>query len=276
MMRWLMTMAMILSFYIPAHAKEQEQWIVYYADKAPSELFLPYDVIVFDSVQHPALAPLKDRGKTVLGYISLGEAEEYRSDFQFLKKQNLLVQRSKEWPDHHYVDVRNPAWIQKAIDETIPNLLQHGFDGIMIDTLDSPLLLEEKYPQKYKGMSDAVVRMIKAIRMHYPTIKIMVNRGFEVLPQIANDIDMVLAESTYTTYDFDKKVAVLQPKDEHEYYVEMLKSAQKIAPSLKIYTLDYWDMQDRKGVQAIYDLQRKYGFTPYVTTVDLEHIHVAP
>ena len=61
-----------------AMAADDFHWLVYYSDKAPSEAFKGYDLIVFDSQFHPPLRPLLDRGKTLLGYLNLGEASENR------------------------------------------------------------------------------------------------------------------------------------------------------------------------------------------------------
>ena len=70
-----------LSLAHSTYAAEQktERWVVYYTDKLPASAFEQYDLIAFDSDSHPPIADLKAKGKTLLGYISFGEAEDYRS-----------------------------------------------------------------------------------------------------------------------------------------------------------------------------------------------------
>ena len=257
-------------------AAADEKWVVYYDGEAPAETFFDYDLVVLDSTNHPPLGQLLDRNKTVLGYISLGEAENYRHDFNELKAQKLFLMESDLWPGHFLIDVRRPEWTKRVVEEYMPTILHQGFKGIMIDTLDSPLYLEEQNPVKYRGMKEAVVNMVKTIRMHYPDILIMVNRGFPALPELAPYIDMVMAESIYAEFDFKKKTAKHFPDSIYKEYLDIIARSQKISPKLKAYSLDYWDMKDTAGVKAIYDAQRKNGLIPYVSTIDLGQVYAEP
>lgn len=260
---------LLLSFFCaPALAEATERWTVYYSDKLPTETFSSFDTIVFDSDSHPPLAPLKAQGKTLLGYISLGEAEKYRSYFTKIKEKGLLYKANKAWKDHIIIDVRKVEWAQMVLDELIPNILAQGFDGIMIDTIDSVT--------QYDDMQQSAVALIKAIRARYPHIKIMLNRGFEILPLVAKDIDMVMAESTYTDWKFDKKKAVLLSESLQQDYLRILQDAQLASPTLKIYTIDYWSLKDIAGVKRIYARQRAQGFVPYVGKVDLQSVYEEP
>lgn len=249
-------------------AMTPERWVVYYTDKLPASAFDTFDLVVFDSDAHPPLAPLKAQGKTTLGYISLGEAEKYRSYFAKIKKKRLLRQANQMWKGHYIIDVNNPEWDAMVIHDLIPPILAQGFDGIMIDTIDSVTQFEEMRP--------GAIRLIKAIRTHYPDIDIMLNRGFEILPQVAGDIDMVMAESTYTDWQPGSKKAHLVDKETYQSYLDILKGAQRISTSLKIYTIDYWPLKDVAGVKRIYAWQREQGFVPYVGKLDLQSIHKEP
>jgi uncharacterized protein (TIGR01370 family) len=248
-----------------------ERWIVYYGDKLPASAFAAYDVIVFDSDAHPDLKPLK--GKTLLGYVSLGEAENYRSYFNDLKKQKLLLGDNKAWKGHAVIDIRKPEWKAYVLDKLIPATLKQGFNGVMLDTIDSPLALERDDAKKYRGMHEAAADLIVSIRSRYPEIKIMLNRGFEVLPQVAEEIDMVMAETIYTDWQPGRKNPVIQPKEHIDAYGAILTEIKHVAPAIKIYTVDYWPAKDTKEVKAIYAHQREAGFIPYVApTLDLQTI----
>ena len=269
-------MTVMLLFSGVASAAEPERWAVYYSDQLTAGDFEPFDLIVFDSESFPAFDTLHHKGKMVLGYISLGEAEEYRSYYKKLQERGLLIEKNAVWKDHTIIDVRNPAWTKLVVEELIPDLLHKGFQGIMVDTLDSPLYLEQRDPKQFEGMKQGVARMIKAIRINYPHLKIMINRGFDVLPDIAGDIDMVLAESTYSTYDFEKKEHKLVPESERSWFLETMKKLQDANPKLKTYTLDYWDHADSASVKRIYEEQRANGFVPYVSRVELQSVHREP
>src|SRR3990172_5248627 len=49
------------------------------------------------------------------------------------------------------------------------------------------------------------------IRLHYPTIKIMMNRAYEILPEVEQSIDMELGESVFADYDAKAKTYRLVP-----------------------------------------------------------------
>lgn len=275
MMRFVYFM-LVLFAVLPAAAATNERWVVYYGNTLPASAFEPFDVIVFDSDSHPPIKPLLQNGKTVLGYLSLGEAEKYRSYYKSLHKQKLLLHKSALWKNHTVVDVRKPAWAMMVVDELIPPILAQGFDGIMIDTLDSAIEPEITSPEKFPGMKQGAIDMIKLIRARYPTIKIMVNRGLDILPDIATDIDMVMAESIYTDWVKNPKKPQLVRVKEYQEYLAMIAKGRDMSPTLKIYSLDYWNMKDTQGVKNIYGKQREQGFVPYVSTKELQAIFQEP
>jgi hypothetical protein len=119
-------------------------------------------------------------------------------------------------------------------------------------------------------MRDAMVRLIKAIRSHFPSMIIMVNRGYDMLPMMAGSVDIAMAEGLYSDYDFGARRCRIVPQDQYEERVRLLRSVQRRHPSLKLYALDYWDPADREGVARIYREERAHGMNPYVATVDLD------
>ncbi len=256
--------------------QQPERWSVYYGSQLEPEDFLPYDLIVFDSQHHPQLRPLQNRGKILLGYLSIGEAENYRDDFSTIKQMGVLLEENEHWPGHYVIDVRNPKWAKYLIEEKIPEILHKRFDGVMLDTIDSALALEAKDPVKYKSMREGAIKLIYALRMHYPDMKIMINRGYDILPDIAKQIDMLLAESILVDSHSDKDNPKFFADNIYQEYVNKGKQAQDIAPHLKIYSLDYWPQHDTANIRKIYSIQRQNGFIPYVSTVDLQAIFAEP
>jgi uncharacterized protein (TIGR01370 family) len=263
---------MLIAGLLPLHAHAVQTYAIYYSDKEPAAAFESYDLVVFDSDRHPPIATLKEKGKIVLGYISLGEVEKYRPYFNEVKKAGLLIEKNEVWTDAYKIDVRNPAWTKMVIEELVPEILAKGFDGVFLDTLDNPPDFERNNPTRYKGMTHAAAQLVKAIKHNYPKALIMQNRGYELLPEVAPHIDMVLGESVYADYNFDKKTYGFVESELYQQQVKMLKDAQKIAPKLKIYTLDYWKEGDSKTIAQIYKTQRANGFIPYVATISLDKI----
>lgn len=251
-------------------------WVVYYADKAPVEAFDPFTLLVLDSENHPPLRPLAERGKVLLGYLSLGEVESNRPWFAKVKRWGILGEENPNWKGSYYVDLRDPRFVSLVVEELVPMLLRRGFDGIFMDTLDNPVFLEQTQPKKYKGINDAAAQLVRAIRRNYPTIPIMMNRAYPLLPKVERDIDFELGESVYADYDFKTKTYKLVAKNDYQDQVRFLKDAQKRRPELKVMTLDYWSPTDSEGIKRIYKEQRANGFDPYVATIELDRIVPEP
>jgi uncharacterized protein (TIGR01370 family) len=252
------------------------RWAVYYGAEAPPEVFDPYDLVVLESFAHPPLQPLRDRKKTLLGYISVGEINSGRPYYAEFAGQNLLISENSNWPGSYSIDVRDPRWTKKLIEELIPAILHDGFDGIFLDTLDNQPHLERQDPEKYAGMTPAAAKLVRMIRQNYPQIKIMVNRAYEILPEIGGHIDYVLGESVYSSYDFKEKKPRQSSRNDYEHQIKLLSDLKKRFPKLQIMSLDYWDPADTKGVATIYSTQRANGFIPYVSTIELNRVVEEP
>lgn len=251
-------------------------WVVYYSDQAKPRDFDAYQLLVLDSHYHPNLQELKERGKTLLGYISLGEVEQHRPWFKKVKKEGILLKENRHWKGSFYVDLRDKRWTKRVIEELVPRLLRKGFDGLFLDTLDNPGDLERDDPKRYAGMVQAGVNLVKTLRRHYPDMPIMMNRGYELLPQVAKDINMELGESVYADYDFETGRNGYVEEAVYREQVTGLQQAQKINPHLAVYTLDYWDPEDKEGIAGIYAEQRRNGFLPYVSTIELDQLVTGP
>ncbi len=248
------------------------RWSAYYGSEESWERFKGYGIIVFDGDHHPPVRPLTGHGSDVLAYVSLLEIDPSRSFYPAVKRQRLLL--DQKLVKRPVIDIRNDEWMAYLIEEVIPRYVREGFTGIMFDTADTAAFLEESDPVKYRGMRQATAKAIRHIRMHYPYLKLMLNRGFDMLDDVYGDVDMVLAESIY----IDSRTASAQPFPASHYQAVMdrLKQARQLNPKLAVLSLDYWDMNDTQGVKAIYKRQRDEGNIPYVSTHDLQKLYEEP
>ena len=251
-------------------------WAVYYAAEAPPPTFYGYDLVIFEPDRHPPIEPLVDRGKKVLGYLSLGEVNEGRPYFAEIKDAGLLLGENANWKGSYFVDVRDPRWTRRVIDELVPAILRRGFHGIFMDTLDNPGHLERLDAKANAGMVEAAARLVRALRRNFPRMTIVLNRGYDLLPAVERDIDMVLGESVFTDYNFDAKRYERVDDQTYRQQVDLLQAAARRQPKLKVLTLDYWDPGDPKGIAEVYRVQQENGFHPYVATVDLDRVVPRP
>jgi polysaccharide biosynthesis protein PelA len=246
-----------------------DPFVVYYGYELEPSVE-KFRLAVLDSDVAPdAFARLR---KTVkLGYLSIGEVSRQRSYFQALAGEGLLGAPNPNWPDAHYVDLRTAQWQTFVTDKLIPGILQRGFDGIFFDTLDNAEFLEFRHPATYAGMMDAAVETVLAVRRKFPRIKIMINRGYGILPRIAGAFDMLLGESVRTRFTSAGTYEYLSNED-YEWQRSHMAAARRRDPSLGVYSLDYWDPASAAEIADIYREQRRNGFIPYVATWDLNRV----
>lgn len=278
-MKFLLSLSSLISglFFSQGHAEESpKKWVVHYGENLPVEVYKDYSLVVLEPDQRPPINLLLEQGKTVLGYISLGEVSKDRSYFKSVKDEGILFEKNPNWPDAFYVDMRKKEWTNRVINDLIPAILFQHFSGIFIDTIDNAETMEKQDPVKYRKMQEAAIKLIKTIRLHFPEMKIMLNRGFAILPYVAKDINSVLAESILALHNFKTGENTFIKPEYYEELVKELKDAQKLNPDLEIYTLDYWDIKDTQNVKKIYETQRAQGFIPYVATLQLNEIVPEP
>lgn len=257
---------------VTTRAQATARWAVCYSDQAAADELARYDLVVLDPDRHPPLASLRDRGRTVLAYLSLTQMDRTRAAFPALLEADVILHRHAVWTGAHYIDFRHPEWSRLVLDDLVPRALAAGFTGLFLDTLDDAGFLEEQDASRYAGMREAAIRLVRAIRHRFPGIVLMVNRGYALLPDIAREIDILLGESVVTTYDAARDTYVRLPEADVAWQVERLRRGPVLNPRLQVFTLDYWDPADADGLRRVYREQRSNGFVPYVSTPALDRL----
>lgn len=246
------------------------RWAVCYSTSPTALELADYDLVVVDADRHPPIAPVVERGKTVLAYLALTQIGQHRQAYPYLKKAGLLIGMHPQWTDAAFVDIRRPEWTRLVLDELVPHAIADGFTGLFLDTLDDAEMLEAKEPVRYRGMQRAAANLVKAIRQRYPQLVLMVNRGYALVPEIAPSVDILLGESVLSTFDGATKAYRRVTPSDIAWQRAALERARTINPRLKLFTLDYWDPADADGVRELYRAERTAGYVPYVSTPDLD------
>lgn len=264
--------AMAFAGIAPARAADVERFVVYYGQDATTDDFAPYRRAVLDADHHPALAPLAARGIELFGYVSVGEADEARPYHAQVAAAGLLLGANPNWPGARYVDLRKPAWRTLLLDRIIPGVVAQGFQGLFLDTLDDAAFLENADPVANRGMIEAGAATIRAIRARYPSIPLMLNRAYEVAALVPNDLESILAESLTSDYDFKSRRYHMRARADLAWGMARVAELRALNPRLSLYSLDYWDPTDQRGIARLYEQERRAGFVAYVATVDLQKI----
>ncbi len=240
-------------------------------DTTRTDEILKFDMAVLDADAHPSLEVLRKK-ILLIGYVSVGEAEAYRFYWEKIKNAPWLLAENPDWKEGFRVDVRDPAWQALILDEVIPRIIAQGFDGVMLDTLDTADYLEETSPEKFKGARGAVTDLVRQIRRKYPGLLLISNNGFSVLEEIAPFLNGMLAEDIYRMPDFEKGGYKEVPEEDRRYKVRILRRIQA-ERKLPVFNIDYAAEGDRETVRECIREARTLGFKPYIAEKNLSKIY---
>ncbi|QCB42646.1 hypothetical protein E5673_10760 [Sphingomonas sp. PAMC26645] len=252
------------------------RWGVDYGATTDPVLAKACALLVLEPHHARPIAPLRAPGSVLLGYVSFGEVERSRPYFAGLEKAGALRDANPNWPDARLADLRHPAWRAAVLDRLVPAILALGYDGIFIDTMDNAEAMERQDPVANKGMVAAGVSLIAAVRARFPRMRIMLNRGYALLPDVAPKIDYLLGEAMASRWNFTAKRYELLSDSDWAWQAGRLRAAKTRNPALSLMTLDYWDPADTKQVAALYARERAAGFSPYIATLALDRLVPEP
>ena len=83
-------------------------------------------------------------------------------------------------------------------------LWERGYRGFFLDTLDSYHLISAT-PAARAVQEAAMVATLRRVRERFPGMRVIFNRGFEILPQVREMVTAVAAESLFQGWDQEGK-----------------------------------------------------------------------
>lgn len=259
-----------------AVADPRIKWLVFYGMSADESLLSTYDIVILDRMFQGSIPTVAKAGAQVCGYLSLGEIKTSDTYYPRLHPAALL-ESNPAWPGTRRIDVRQQSWKELVLGEMVPSMVSQGFAGLLLDTLDTPPYLEQLDPISNRGMREAAVDLVRAIRTSFPGMLLIMNRGYALLSSIITSIDYIVAESLLTRPDLQQPQQYVwnEPADV-ALQMALLSPATHRQPMLPILSLDYWDPTDTTTVREIYVREQRLGHSPYVATRLLDTIVPAP
>lgn len=219
--------------------------LIYYGNTYDVGYFGRYETVILDPDQYRNVEKLGSRS---FAYVSLGEVSRCRTYYRTLEEAGLLDGKNAEWGSHH-IKISDGRWRDLLLEEVIPPIIEAGYDGLFLDTVDSLIARNES--------RESIINLVKAIKKRYPKLKLMLNRGFEIADLVP--IDALLYESTISHYNYKTEKYSFFSYDFRFY------------PKRKIerFSVDYWDPAEPKKMAEIYRMALKNGYKPLVTTITL-------
>lgn len=215
-------------------------------------------------------------GKIVLAYFEIAAIEEYRPEWKSVPS-DLKAGKVDGWPKEQYVKFWDDRW-WPIIKGRVDQAQMAGFDGIYLDMVTS----YEEIPRSGLSSEERARRMVDLIARisHYAKEK---KKGFKIVPQNCPEL------YTWSYWDGKPNEKYIQAIDgfalESVFYLPHDKPANKMwckenranAIAIKkagklVLGVDY--AKRSKSVNDAYQKQRKIGFVPYVSVVELDRVKV--
>lgn len=187
----------------------------------------PHDLLVIDSLgRRGPLAPtdlksLRASGRVVLGYLSVGEAEEYRFYWDPTWREappRWLDEENPQWPRNFAVRFWKAGW-QDVLRRQVDLLIGQGFDGMYLDGVDAwEHWSGPDRPQSVRRAQALMVATVLRLTAYARSKK----PGFWVIPQNSTEllmrddylraIDGAASENVfYDDHGQDQRSAITRP-----------------------------------------------------------------
>jgi uncharacterized protein (TIGR01370 family) len=240
--------------------RQIESYVVYYGEGRAEDL-ARYDLAIIqpETLTESEITNLHEQGTLLVAYLSVGEVEPYRTWMEDGRmEQDWILGENTIWGSF-YIDANQRGW-QDLMIELMGESLEHGYDGVFLDTVDTV----DAFPDTIPGM----IALIEGLREAYPDALLVQNRGFTIVEDTAPFVDAVMFEDVSTTYDFDA--------ERYERVDNMedaaLMTDVKEQTGLPILALDYVAEGDTETAQDVIAIAQEYGFIPSISTIALDDI----
>jgi uncharacterized protein (TIGR01370 family) len=249
-------------------------WFVLYDDRysfAPPFRWDDHDMAILDPDHHPDLREVPDR-ILLIAYVSVGQADPERDYWPQIEGRSWLISNEDSQDKKYLIDVRNVEWRSLLLETVIPRIVDEGFDGLFLDTLDAPIYLEDSFPKKYAGSKKALVELVREIRRRYPDLYLISNNAYELLPEMAPSLNAALAESVFSRKSQDGKGFEDTEAKKSGRKIRALKRGA-IKKGLAVFNIEYSPPEDADRARRHRESSRRQGFKTYIAGANMDRVY---
>lgn len=240
----------------------------YYGPDIPWGELSAFDIAVVEPAQ--STSPPADRVAQFYAYASIGEVLPSR-DYAAGVRPEWVLGENPDWGTR-VLDLSNPALRDYLLDSLLGPLHEQGYRGFFLDTLDSYQLAATTDAER-NVQRRGLETLIKQAAERFPGMRLVLNRGFELLPEIHQYVDAVAAESLFQRWlpAEDRYQAV--PENDRQW---LLDRFQEVRDDYGIPTIaiDYAPPGARDQARELADKIQAEGVIPWVSNPALDMLGV--
>ena len=247
--------------------------MVNYSRQPDMGLLLAHDLAIVDPEAEVDLGLAHAAGRKVLAYVSVVELREDSAHAGRLRQAGVTVRARQTAWQSGMMDITHPAWGDFVVEQLARTAAAKGFDGFFLDTMDSAVALMNKEPSRAAVYQEAITSLVKRLRATFPGKEIILNRGFEFLPALSGQVDGVLVESVFRSYN---EAGVYGPVEAATTKVLTDKIRQLRASGMQVYVLDYLEPGDVKTAAETVARIEALGAAAFLSTKPLQGVTAGP
>lgn len=244
--------------------------VFWYSDNPPLAELSQFDWVVLESA-HASTADigfLRDQGSEPFAYLSVGEFDGSFAGSSSALAEGASSVRNQAW-NSHVMLISSQAWRDYLLNRA-GELAKQGYTGLFLDTLDSFQLLPagEQEAQRI-ALRDFLIEL----KHRQPTLELIFNRGFEVLPEMPGVASAVAVESIHSGWDANTGRYRTVPQDDRDWLETHLEPLR--AQGVPLIAIDYLPASRRDEARALALQLQHEGFVPFVTMPELDYLGVS-
>ncbi len=253
---------------LPLVARAEPAVALYYGERAGLSDFRAFDVVVVDPDHHRQQPLPTWEGTRFYAYASVTEVQPSRAYYADIPAA-WKIGRNSAWGSD-VIDQTAPGWTAFFATQVIAPLWAQGYRGFFLDTLDS-YRLAERFDEQ--AQQQGLVQLVRTLHQRFPGIRLILNRGFEIVPQLKGMVEMVAAESLYRRWNAAQRRYEQVPEADRNWLLGQLQQVRE-RHGLPVLVIDYVPPHDRALARATAQKILADGFTPWVTDADLSSVGV--
>lgn len=244
--------------------------IFYYADQPPLDKLRAFDVAVINDSLEIQPHQYNDSTSQLFAYVSVGEARPEQIGPNKIHP-SWIMGKNSAWKSA-VIDLTNSEWQHYFIEKMINPLWEKGYRGFFFDTLDSYQLVVSD-PVQQAAQQQALINVISELKQQHPSAQIILNRGFEIMARVNQNVIGVAAESLFAKWDESQKSYLPVPQPDRDYLLDKFDEVEALG--LIPIAIDYVPEDNVPLAKEIAQKISALKIIPYVGNNYLQNVGVS-